>query len=362
MNATTSPATVIVGLSGGVDSAVAACLLIEQGYSVTGLHIRTLDSSPDSSELVASTLVVSDLEKYRFPVFSLNLSNSFRQHVITAFQEAYLAGKTPNPCTLCNKLIKWEGLLKGAQLCGAEYVATGHYARIQHSESSCRLLKGADLKKDQSYFLWMLGRKALEKTLFPLGEYTKPEVRQLARRFGVRAAEKTESQEICFVPDNNYREFLKSSIPGLEQSVQGGNIIDAEGSVIGHHIGYPFYTIGQRKGLGISSSEPLYVNTIDPKRNRIHVGGKQMLACSRLEAGQLNWIGIAPPERPLKALGRIRYRDQESACTIIPLDCDRIEVLFDEPKNAVTPGQTIVFYHGEELLGGGVITAACPSA
>ncbi len=357
MKSTTSP-TVIVGISGGVDSAVAACLLIEQGYRVTGLHIRTLDSGGDSSELVECPMDISDLDRYRFPVYSLSLSGSFHEHVIRAFQEDYLAGKTPNPCTVCNRMIKWKGLLRGAGLSGAGYIATGHYAKIEHRAGTSRLFKGADKKKDQSYFLWMLEKKALNKTLFPLGAYTKPEVRELAGRFGIRAAEKKESQEICFVPDNNYRDFLKASIPGLEERVHGGDIIDAQGSVIGHHAGYPFYTIGQRKGLGISSGEPLYVNAIDPQHNTIHVGTKQELACSMLQAGNLNWIGIEPPEKPLKAMARIRYRDKDSPCTVIPVDSDRVDVLFDQPKNAVTPGQAVVFYRGEELLGGGIITAA----
>ncbi len=349
---------VIVGISGGVDSAVAACVLIEKGYRVTGLHIKVLDHSDDSLELEKSPLIISDLPEYHFTVYSLNLSGSFRRKIMGYFQQDYLSGRTPNPCMVCNKLIKWSGLLKGAALLEGNYVATGHYARIDRLGGSCRLLKGTDAGKDQSYFLWMLSRDELSKTFFPVGEFTKKEVRELAQRFGVRSAEKKESQEICFVPDNNYRTFLKSSVPGLSEKLKGGEIVDAEGKVLGHHSGYPFYTVGQRKGLGISSPAPLYVNRLETEKNRIHVGDKTMLECRKLIAEGMNWIGVPPPSVPIRASARIRYRDIEEACTIIPAGKKNIEVVFDRPKQSVTPGQAVVFYRDDEVIGGGIISEA----
>ena len=349
---------VIVGLSGGVDSAVAACMLIEQGYRVTGLHIKVLDHSDDNLNLEESSLIISDRCEYRFPVFSFSLSGSFRRDIIAYFQQAYLAGRTPNPCMVCNKLIKWNGLLKGAEILQANRIATGHYARIAFKSGRYRLLKGTDRQKDQSYFLWMLGIEELSKTILPLGTLTKPEVRKLARSYGVRSAEKKESQEICFVPDNDYRKFLHSSLPELSEKLKGGKIIDSEGKVIGRHAGYPFYTIGQRKGLGISSPEPLYVRSLDAEKNRLHVGSKMMLACRKLTAEQVNWIGIDRPERPIRASARIRYRDTEGACSVVSLSENRVEVVFDNPKQSIAPGQAVVFYQGEEVIGGGIIEEA----
>lgn len=349
---------VIVGISGGVDSAVAACMLIEQGYRVTGLHIKVLDHSDDNLSLEESSLIISDRREYRFPVFSFNLSGSFRRDIIAYFQQDYVAGRTPNPCMVCNKLIKWKGLLKGAEILQAHRIATGHYARIDFKNGRYRLLKGTDRQKDQSYFLWMLGSEELSKTILPLGTLTKPEVRELARSFGVRSAEKKESQEICFVPDNDYRKFLQSSLPELSEKLKGGEILDSEGKVIGRHAGYPFYTIGQRKGLGISSPEPLYVRSLDAEKNRLHVGSKVMLECRKLIAGQVNWIGIDCPKTPMRASARIRYRDTEESCCIVSGLENRAEVVFDKPKQSVTPGQAVVFFREDEVIGGGIIEEA----
>ncbi|ANT65708.1 tRNA-specific 2-thiouridylase MnmA [Prosthecochloris sp. CIB 2401] len=345
----------LLGISGGVDSAVAACLLVDKGLQVTGLNIRILDNAQDNLTLEPSPIVISDDPAYSIPVYTLNLSASFRDTVIANFREEYLAGRTPNPCTLCNKEIKWKGLLLSARMLGADIVATGHYARSICTENGPELHKGIDPSKDQSYFLWMLSREELDQTLFPLGELTKPEVRELARRFSVRAAAKKESQEICFIPHNDYRAFLSSSLPGLEKQVCNGEIIDARGKVAGHHKGYPFYTIGQRRGLGISSSEPLYVNRIEPERNRIHVGGKDSLARDTLTAHSMNWSGIPAPREPFRSLARIRYRDTETPCRVIPLDRNRVEVVFDTPKQAVTAGQAVVFFRDDTVLGGGII-------
>lgn len=347
---------VVVGLSGGVDSAVAACLLAREGYRVTGLNIRVLDETGREPVLETSPLRASSLAEFDFPVFSLNLSGRFLREVIGYFHDAYLAGRTPNPCMVCNKNVKWFGLFKALRLLGADLVATGHYARSSLTDGRHRLFKGIDPRKDQSYFLWMLGRREISRTLFPLGGFTKPEVRGMAREFGVLSAEKKESQEICFVPHDDYRGYLESAIPGLAERVAGGEILDGSGKVVGHHRGYPFYTIGQRRGLGIATGEPAYVTGIDSVHNRILIGPKQALECRALRAEGLNWIGIDQPTEPLESTARIRYRDHESRCLIIPEAGDAVTVTFPEPKSAVAAGQAVVFYRGDEVLGGGTIS------
>jgi tRNA-specific 2-thiouridylase len=347
---------VVVGISGGVDSAVAACLLVEQGYAVTGLNIRVLDSIEERPSLKPSPLVISDHPDFQIPVFTLNLSSKFRDDVIQYFQDDYLGGNTPNPCMVCNKKIKWFGLFEGLKLLEADFIATGHFAATSFSNGRYRLYKGADTEKDQSYFLWMLSQSDLAQTLFPLGKLTKPEVRKLAHSFGVRAAEKKESQEICFVPQDDYCSYLAGAIPGLAEKVAGGDIIDETGKVIGKHRGYPFYTIGQRRGLGVSAKEPLYVTALDTEYNRIQVGNKSSLECSSLIASGLNLIGLEKLTNPIQASGKIRYRDRETPCTIVPLGDNSATVSFDSPKNAVSAGQAAVFYRDSEVLCGGFIT------
>ena len=350
-----SSRSVVIGISGGVDSAVAACLLKKEGYQVTGLNIRVLDNPEETPTLQPSPLIISDHPDYRIPVFSLNLSARFFDTVIRYFRNDYLAGKTPNPCMVCNKTVKWHGLLECASMLGTGMIATGHYARTSFSNGRYRLFKGMDAAKDQSYFLWMLPEEYLGKTLLPLGILTKSEVRELGRSMGVRSAEKKESQEICFVPHDDYCNYLTTSIPGLAEQVQGGEIVDRNGKVLGHHNGYPFYTIGQRRGLGISAHKPLYVTGIDPENNRIRVGSKSDLECSCLMVSGLNWIGMDAPSSAFDTKARIRYRDRETPCTVEPRQNKKVMVTFRHPKQAVTPGQAIVFYQGDEVLGGGFI-------
>ncbi len=348
---------VIVGLSGGVDSATAACLLSQQGYRVTGVNIRVLDLADANPVLSPATLRVSDQSAFDFPVFTLNLSLRFSEQVIRYFNDTYLAGATPNPCMVCNKTIKWFGLFEAARLLKADLVATGHYARTAIIDGRARLFKGVDPLKDQSYFLWMLSRQELSKTLLPLGGLTKPEVRELARSFGVLAAEKKESQEICFVPNDDYCHYLRQAIPDLAERVEGGEIVDMSGKVVGHHHGYPFYTIGQRRGLGVATGQAAYVTEIDAAANRIRIGGKHDLACHALVAKNLNWLGIDEPEGPIEAEARIRYRDRQSPCRITPTaHGGAATVTFPAPKNAVACGQAVVFYRNDEVLGGGMIT------
>jgi tRNA-specific 2-thiouridylase len=354
---------VIIGLSGGVDSSTAACLLVRQGYRVTGLNIRVLDTPEESPVLTAAPMRISDSKEFDFPVYTLNLSAKFTQDVIGYFHGDYLGGRTPNPCMVCNKTVKWFGLFEAMRLLEADLVATGHYARTEVCDGVTKLLKGVDPEKDQSYFLWMLSRKELAKTLFPLGGYTKTEVRALARSFGVHAAEKKESQEICFVPHDDYCAYLAGAIPGLEERVADGEIVDQQGKVIGHHRGYPFYTIGQRRGLGVATGEPVYVTQIDAEHNRIVVGSKADLESLSLIASDMNWIGITEPSAPFESEARIRYRDRQSACTVEPLESNnRARVTFREPKQGVACGQAVVFYDGDEVLGGGIITEVNPES
>jgi tRNA-specific 2-thiouridylase len=267
---------------------------------------------------------------------------------------------------VCNKQIKWFGLLEGARLLegakmlGVDAIATGHYAQTSFSDGRHRLYKGVDGQKDQSYFLWMLSQADLAKTVLPLGELTKPEVRAFAHTFGVRAAEKKESQEICFVPNDDYCAYLANAIPELTAKVADGEIVNDAGQIIGKHRGYPFYTIGQRRGLGVSAQEPLYVTGLDAKHNRVHVGKKSALESRRLIASELNWIGIDKLTSVMETFGRIRYRDKEALCTIEPSEENSAIITFNTAKSAVTTGQAIVFYRENELLGGGIIADVLP--
>ncbi len=351
---------ILVGISGGVDSAVTACLLVKQGYEVTGLNIKVLDSLDDSPSIQPSSLVISDHPNFQIPVFTLNLSGKFRDDVIAYFHNDYLNGRTPNPCMVCNKQVKWFGLLEGARQLGVDAIATGHYAQTSFSNERYRLYKGVDGQKDQSYFLWMLSQSDLAKTVLPLGELTKPEVRTLAHTFGVRAAEKKESQEICFVPNDDYCAYLANAIPELTDKVDGGEIVNDVGQIIGRHRGYPFYTIGQRRGLGVSAQEPLYVTALDAMHNRIHVGKKSALESHRLIASGLNWIGIDGLTDAMETFGKIRYRDKEALCTIEPCEENSAIITFNTAKSAITTGQAIVFYRENELLGGGIISKVLP--
>jgi tRNA-specific 2-thiouridylase len=299
-------------------------------------------------------------EEMDFPFYVLNLEEEFERGVVRPFVEDYLAGRTPIPCVSCNTKLKFARLVNIARQIGASKVATGHYARVEYDEQLDRyiLKKGRDLQKDQSYFLFEMTQKQLARAVFPLGDMTKPEVRDAARRLGLDTAEKPESQEICFVPDGDYARFVEDYARyemGRALDSAKGDIATTGGEVLGEHAGLHRYTVGQRRGLGVAAPEPLYVVRIDVPRNRLVVGKKQELLGSSLVASGVNWISIAPPDAPVKTAARIRYRAPESPATITPLGQGRARVEFDEPQPAITPGQAVVFYDGDRVVGGGWI-------
>jgi len=337
---------VAVALSGGVDSLLATALLKESGYDVSGFHMKLWDD-PDYPETIAS--LNDACRRLDVPLHTLNLEAEFEQAVISYFRREYSRGRTPNPCSLCNRDIKFGALLRAALETGADYFATGHYARVEESEAIYRLLKGTDKTKDQSYFLYTLGQNELKHLLLPLGSLKKTEVKKLAAERGLTAHARRESRDVCFIPDGDYRTYLSGYI-----STEPGEITDTSGRVLGQHNGLAYYTIGQRQKLGLSSPERLYVLRLDTDNNRLIVGGKDELMGKKLAAASLSWVAGKTPEDLSWISARIRYQSQETP-VIISLSNDRAEVTLLTPQNAITPGQAIVFYRGETVLGGGII-------
>ncbi len=351
-------------MSGGVDSSVAAALLLEQGYTVIGVTMKTysfdevggnignetsccgLDAFNDARQ-VAVTLGI--------PHYVVDFTKEFGREVIDNFVDEYLRGRTPNPCIICNREIKWGALLRKAASLGASHIATGHYARVAFDEASGRytVARPRDARKDQTYALWALPQEALAKTIFPLGDLTKPEVRSIAARHGLKTAFKEESFEICFVADNDYRRFLRERDPGLSEKLAGGDIV-FDGKVVGKHQGYPHYTIGQRSGIG-SHGERVYVKGIDPEANTVHIGRDAELFRSGLVAGRTNFVSLAGIEGECALHAQVRYKDTAAPATVSVGQDGMLRVVFDEPKRAITPGQSVVLYDGDRLVGGGVI-------
>ncbi|MCI0708412.1 MAG: tRNA 2-thiouridine(34) synthase MnmA [Ignavibacteriae bacterium] len=356
--------TVVVAMSGGVDSSVAAALLLEQGYKVIGVTMKTYEFDDVGGNVANETsccglgamndarMVASQLG---IPHYVVDFRKAFGKEVIDNFVAEYLRGRTPNPCIICNREIKWGELLRKADALGADFIATGHYAQVRFNSERKRYVvsQSLDLRKDQSYALWALSQQALSRTMFPLGAQLKKETRRLAEQFGLRTASKRESYEICFVPDNKYERFLKERVPQLETEVVNGDIV-WEGKVVGRHRGYPFYTVGQRKGIG-AYGEPVYVTQIESETNTVHIGREEDLLQRELVAENVNFIGIERLENPLRVDAAVRYKDVHSPATLYPLHGGAVRVVFDEPKKAITPGQSVVFYEGSDVLGGGVI-------
>jgi tRNA-specific 2-thiouridylase len=361
---------VVVAMSGGVDSSVAAGLLVERGYDVIGITIKThryedVGGNAGNESSCCSLDGIEDARRVAgmlgFPHYILDFTEAFQREVIDDFVGEYLAGRTPNPCVVCNRKIKWEELLRKARSLGADCVATGHYARVKRDKTTGRyfIARGRDAEKDQSYALWGLTQESLSRTLFPLADLTKKESRAIGERLGLPVAGKGESYEICFIPDDNYERFLKERRPALEKEVDGGEMLMGD-EVVGRHRGFPFYTIGQRKGLGVARGRPVYVTQIESQRNRITLGEEADLYHTGLIAGRVNLMKYPLLEKPLRVLARIRYKDEGGMATIHTSVDGRVRVVFDEKRRAITPGQSVVFYEGDDLLGGGTIQEALP--
>jgi len=359
---------VLVAMSGGIDSTVTAIMLREQGYEVVGITMKTWDyesSKVNGKETGCCSLdSINDARaiavEHGIHHFILDIRDEFGDFVIDNFVDEYLAGRTPNPCVLCNTHIKWEALLKRADKLDCEFIATGHYAQRNFNEENGRhfISRGKDLNKDQSYVLWGLAQKNLARTLFPMGQYHKTEIKQMAVDMGyMDLAKKSESYEICFVPDNDYRQFLRNRVDGLEERVDGGNFVTSNGTVLGQHKGYPFYTIGQRKGLEIAMGEPMYVTEIRPDSNTVVLGKKEELERNGMWVRKVSLQKYASIPDSMEALTKIRYKDA-GAMASLHQEGDRVQVQFNSRVNAIAPGQSAVFYEGEDVIGGGWIESS----
>ena len=352
--------TVLVAMSGGVDSSVAAALLVEQGHAVIGVTMKTFcySGTPAPSRTCCGLEGIADArrvaDRLGIPHYVFDMESAFTRDVVTDFVEEYAAGRTPNPCVRCNSNTKIPDLLRRGLAFGAETIATGHYARIRRERDGVRLLRGRDPAKDQSYFLWGVPAPVAERLRFPVGELTKPEVRDLARKLGLSTAEKPESQEICFVPDGDYAGFLAGRLGVDHAALRPGRIVRSDGTDVGAHDGFARYTVGQRRRLGGGFAEPLYVLEIRPSTREVVVGTQAELAADAVEVGELNWMSAPPAEGEAVHL-QYRYRTPAAPARVEALDREAIRLRFDAPQRAVTPGQSGVVYRGDEMVGGGRI-------
>ena len=360
-------------MSGGVDSSAAAAILKEQGHDLVGFTMqlwnqrRGISVDEHGEPLPSRCCSLDDVydarrvaEELGFPFYVLNLEREFERDVVQPFVASYLDGETPIPCVSCNSRLKFASLDRLAVSLGCEKVATGHYARVAYDAAANRyqLFRGSNPQKDQSYFLWELTQDQLSRSLFPLGEMSKPEVREVARDHELAIAEKRESQEICFVPDGDYAGFIDRYLEAekdVERLPGDGEIVDTGGHVVGRHAGIHHYTIGQRRGIGIANERPLYVISIDAPKNHVVVGDQEELLSSEFTAAGVNWIAVDSPSASERADVRVRYRHQEAPATITPVANNRARIVFDKPQRAITPGQATVFYRGDEVVGGGWI-------
>jgi len=356
---------VLVAMSGGIDSTVTALMLHKEGYEVVGITMKTWDyatSGTSGKETGCCNLdsfndARAAAVEHGFPHFILDIRDEFGGAVIENFVDEYLAGRTPNPCVMCNTHIKWRALLKRADALKCDFIATGHYGNIvKAANGRYTIRKGSDGLKDQSYVLWGLDQELLSRTLMPLGVYKKTEIRQMAFDFGYpELSKKAESYEICFVPDNDYRGFLKRNVDGLEEKVAGGWFVDKSGKKLGQHKGYPFYTIGQRKGLDIALGKPAYVTAIDPDTNLVVLGDEDDLQQQTMLVSKMNMMKYAEINDGMRATIKIRYKDAGSEGTLYNEDNGLIRVVFDQPVKSIAPGQSAVFYEDDEVIAGGII-------
>ena len=358
-----SKGRVLMAMSGGLDSSVAAMMLHQQGYELVGITMKTWDyagSGGTAKETGCCSLdSIHDARQMAvemgFPHYVIDLRGEFNELIITDFIHEYLRGRTPNPCVLCNTLIKWAALLRRADQLGCHYIATGHYAQLKVENGRYILSKGLDQSKDQSYVLWGLTQDMLARTLFPLGKYSKAAIRQMAVDAGFSdIAQKRESYDICFIPDEDYRSFLKTLVPGLAKKLNGGAFVNGQGEVIGTHDGYPFYTIGQRKGLNLASGEPLYVKDILADTNTIVLGKKQELMKHSFAIENFNSIKFDTVKDGMRVMARIRYKEQGHPAVVYH-EGELLRVQLDKPVAAIAPGQSAVLYAGDAVVGGGII-------
>lgn len=355
-----------MAMSGGIDSTVAALMLHHEGYEVVGITMKTWDYATSVGTSGKKETGCCNLDSFNdarmaavqhgFPHFILDIREEFGDFVIENFVDEYLAGRTPNPCVMCNTHIKWRALLKRADALGCDFIATGHYAQIhQHTNGRYFIRKGIDATKDQSYVLWGLQQDLLSRTLLPLGTYHKTAIRQMAHDFGYpELAKKNESYEICFVPDNDYRGFLKRRVDGLEEKVAGGNFIDKHGKILGKHKGYPFYTVGQRKGLDIALGKPAFVTHIDPLNNTVVLGEEEDLLQHDMLVTKLNWLKYDSVSDGMEAITKIRYKDKGALSHLSAYE-NGVKVRFYEDVKGIAPGQSAVFYEADDVIGGGII-------
>lgn len=350
---------VVVGMSGGVDSSVAAYLLKKQGYDVIGITMQVWQEDKEYEEKEGGCCSLKSVEDARkvaykldIPFYVINFKDIFKNKVIDYFVDEYMKGRTPNPCIACNKFIKFDALLKKAMALGAQYVATGHYATIERINDRYVIRKSEDDKKDQTYVLYNFTQYELSHTLMPCGIYHKDKIREIAKEIGLNVYNKKDSVEICFIPDNDHGAFIKKQVP---DKVKQGNFVDPKGNILGKHKGIVYYTIGQRKGLGIALGKPMFVTDINPFTNEVVLGSEEDIWKTELIAGDMNFIPFDKLQQPMEVEAKIRYLAKPSSAVIYPLENGTVKVVFKQKQRAVTKGQSVVFYNGDLLVGGGII-------